>query len=381
MVNWAARADHSLPTLSSVADSSLNDCVTPESLLPPQFPAGWFSVGFSHEIAPGRSVSRRFMGQEIVVFRTESGRLHALDAYCPHLGAHLGHGGTVEREVLRCPFHGFTFDGSGACTGTPYASGRTPAIRARNWPVCEVAGAVVIYYDPQRRQPAWELVGPEAGGCWRALRTNTWRFRGHPQETSENAIDFGHLTELHGFLRTRVLDRPQLDGPRMSLKWAFTPSLGSWFNKLLSTRAGSILATATVTLEGLGFAMIETTVSPLGLNYRQLVLATPVDAEQIDFRTSVSLRRFAGQDKPSRLLRLLGEACTERLMLVAVSRELERDIAIWRTKSYLPFPQLAPGDGPIGQFRVWSRQFYQLSGRDDDMRMRDLPRQRGVRDD
>jgi phenylpropionate dioxygenase-like ring-hydroxylating dioxygenase large terminal subunit len=311
-------------------------------------------------------VARRFAGQEIVVFRTASGRLSALDAYCPHLGAHLGHGGTVAQEELRCPFHGFTFDGSGACTGSPYDGKRTPAMRVGSWPVREVAGAIMIYHDPRRREPSWELGGPAPGGRWRALRTKKWQFRGHPQETSENAVDFGHLTELHGFSRTRVLERPRLDGPRMTLKWAFAFSLGSRFEALLANRGVSMVATSKLTVDGLGFSMVETTVSPFGLSYRQLVLATPVDAEQVELRTSVSLRRFADQRKRWRPLHFVGEALIERLILAAIGRELERDIVVWRAKSYLPVPRLAPGDGPIGQYRVWARQFYQPEERADD---------------
>ena len=44
-----------------------------------------------------------------------------VDAYCAHLGAHLGVGGKVEGECIRCPFHGWRYDGeSGKCTEIPY---------------------------------------------------------------------------------------------------------------------------------------------------------------------------------------------------------------------------------------------------------------------
>ena len=40
-----------------------------------------------------------------------------LDAYCPHLGAHLAEGGRVQGESVRCPFHAWEFDGA---SGEPY---------------------------------------------------------------------------------------------------------------------------------------------------------------------------------------------------------------------------------------------------------------------
>ena len=32
-----------------------------------------------------------------------------LAAHCPHMGAHLGFGGRVVGEAIRCPMHGFSF--------------------------------------------------------------------------------------------------------------------------------------------------------------------------------------------------------------------------------------------------------------------------------
>ena len=41
-----------------------------------------------------------------------------------------------------------------------------------------------------------------------------------------------------------------------------------------------------------------------------------------------------------------------------VSRQLEQDIPIWENKVYLSRPVLCDGDGPIGVFRRWAKQFY-----------------------
>ena len=37
-----------------------------------------------------------------------------MHAFCPHMGAHLGMGGVVVGNLLQCPFHGWSFDTSGA---------------------------------------------------------------------------------------------------------------------------------------------------------------------------------------------------------------------------------------------------------------------------
>ncbi len=84
-----------------------------------------------------------YFGRELVVFRGEDGVAHVLDAHCPHLGAHLGFGGRVEGGALRCPFHGWLWNGDGRCLEVPYA-GRVPAQGAN--PV--VAGARGQRTDP-----------------------------------------------------------------------------------------------------------------------------------------------------------------------------------------------------------------------------------------
>ncbi|OXH81003.1 Rieske (2Fe-2S) protein, partial [Burkholderia multivorans] len=72
---------------------------------PMDIPFGWFCIGYSDEVAVGDVKPLRYFGKDLVMFRGESGEIGVLDAYCPHLGAHMGHGGTVEGDSLRCPFH------------------------------------------------------------------------------------------------------------------------------------------------------------------------------------------------------------------------------------------------------------------------------------
>lgn len=66
-----------------------------------------------------------FKGENLVVFRTEEGSACILNAYCPHLGAHLGVGSRVVGDCVECPFHGWQFRGNdGQCTAIPYSLGK-----------------------------------------------------------------------------------------------------------------------------------------------------------------------------------------------------------------------------------------------------------------
>ena len=55
-------------------------------------PSGWFHVLYSDELAVGQAKPLEYFSQELVAFRTESGQAKVVDAYCPHMGAHLGYG-------------------------------------------------------------------------------------------------------------------------------------------------------------------------------------------------------------------------------------------------------------------------------------------------
>ena len=59
---------------------------------PLPIPVGWFQVLFSSDLNIGDAIPLRYFGQELVAFRTENGVARVVDAYCPHMGAHLGYG-------------------------------------------------------------------------------------------------------------------------------------------------------------------------------------------------------------------------------------------------------------------------------------------------
>lgn len=94
--------------------------------IPLPMPFGWFRMAESKDLPVGEVRTVQYLGQEFVLFRGADKEAHVFDPYCPHLGAHLGYGGVVEGDAIRCPFHHWKFDGSGQCVEVPYAR-RIPA--------------------------------------------------------------------------------------------------------------------------------------------------------------------------------------------------------------------------------------------------------------
>ena len=63
---------------------------------PKPYPNGWYRVCGSEDLRKGQVLSITCCGREMVAFRGKDGRAGVLHAFCPHLGTHLGHGGTVQ---------------------------------------------------------------------------------------------------------------------------------------------------------------------------------------------------------------------------------------------------------------------------------------------
>lgn len=106
----------------------------------PAWPDAWYVVARSEELGRGAVLDGAIARQPYVVFRTESGGLAALDAHCPHMGAHLG-GGKVLGERLRCPLHHWSIDRRGDVCSAQGAQFGT----VRAWPIAERFGLVFLY--------------------------------------------------------------------------------------------------------------------------------------------------------------------------------------------------------------------------------------------
>ena len=114
--------------------------------LPAHFPNGWLRLCDSADAPMGVTQHVRLCGLDVALYRAlgESpsrsgrGRVFALDAVCPHLGANMGAGGKVVGNALECPFHGWQFAGKdGVCQSIPYASKIPSNAKVATWSVAQ----------------------------------------------------------------------------------------------------------------------------------------------------------------------------------------------------------------------------------------------------
>lgn len=307
------------------------------------FPSGWFVVATSEELVAGEILKLRYFGRDLVAFRGDDGEARVVDAYCPHLGAHLGHGGTVEGNCIRCPFHGWKFDGEGRCVEVPYAERIPPKAAIDAWVVREQDGLIHVFHGRPGEQP-FELPALETEG-WTEARMIHWRnLATHPQEVFENTVDITHIGPVHDGRGARLMHKPEREGPKLLINLEFDAP-----GDIVGMPEQLNDVHLEVTLRGLGWVVVHTHVRNVDIRARQRLYATPVDEDHIDIRGLVHVRE---QDDPTFTEEL------HELFYRAYCEDFAKDFPIWENKRYLTRPLLAKGDGPVGIYRRWCRQFY-----------------------
>ncbi|MFE9637187.1 Rieske 2Fe-2S domain-containing protein [Streptomyces sp. NPDC006463] len=300
-------------------------------------------LAFSREVRRGHVHRVRFMGDDVVLYRTQSGVARAVDPYCPHLGAHLGYGGRVDGETIVCPFHGFAYDTDGRCVRTGYGT-PPPKARLTVRHVSEVNGVILVWHHPDGQTPQWEI--PSLPDDLPAPVERTVTLTDHPQEIVENLMDIGHLTYLHGFSHASEVSPVGFDGHRMRYDLAV--------EKTFLPLGGPIGFDIRADVHGLGYFSLEFDAPRLRIRGRSLQLPTAIDPTRIQYRWTMSLLA------PHGLGRLRGPL--SRLMSGVAASVLgcegAADFTIWENKIYIENPRLAKGDGPIGAYRRWAAQFY-----------------------
>ncbi len=158
---------------------------------------GWYWLARAQTLKRGRPLGTTFMGQELVLFRGEDEQVIALDAYCPHMGAHLAEG-KVEGNQLRCFFHRWRFDEHGRCTDIPcLKQPHSSDISTRSWFVREGYGLIWVWAGKQAPTHDLPLVPELEGKPYVASLGNHFKKNCHPNVVMINAIDEQHFRSVH----------------------------------------------------------------------------------------------------------------------------------------------------------------------------------------
>ena len=160
----------------------------------------WYPLAATSEMADRWTMRVRILGEDLVLFRDRSGTFGLLGEFCPHRRASLAYG-IPEADGLRCPYHGWKFDGAGHCLdqpNEPAASAFKEKVVSTGYPVRELGGMLWGYLGPLPAPEIPHIDGFVVDGAirlvGRAVVPCNWL------QIMENSVDPIHTEWAHGHL-------------------------------------------------------------------------------------------------------------------------------------------------------------------------------------
>lgn len=308
---------------------------------PMPIPFGWYVVDYSDDLKPGDVKPVRYFAQDQVLFRTKSGEVTMLDAYCPHLGAHLGHGGLVKDECIECPFHAWQWGADGKIDNIPYAKKIPPKAKETQifkYPTVEKNNLIYAWYHPNGNNPHYEVESyPEISDPEWADKFEKFEYtiNCHIQDMAENAVDAAHFMYVHG-----VVSYPEFEVTYDEQKRYFIQEAN------METPKGTVKGKISGVSNGPGdnVTKFEGICDTLLLGS-----TTPIENEKVITRFSFLQKKINGK---------VPKGGVGAAIIADINKQVNEDIPVWENKKYAYKPVLCDKDGPIAKFRRHFATFY-----------------------
>ena len=221
-----------------------------------------------------------------------------MDAYCEHLGAHLGFGGHVEGEVIECAFT----VGSGASEGRnvcipyekrPNRGRRCAPTRSWNATSRSTSGTMSTVANPSSTFLTYSRVSRMAAVWPTTARGSLYeqRLELHPQYVLENGVDVEHFKFVHKTPIVPVFTRHDFDEPVSYVDFTIT------FEGDENQSIDDVNSGVEAINGGLGIAVTK---SSGMVDNRTISAVTPVDEHTSDVRFTVYIGRTPGSSDPAR---------------------------------------------------------------------------------
>lgn len=182
----------------------------------------WYVAAWAHEVQGDVLLSRKLLGEQVLLYRQESGAAAALVDRCSHRFAPLSIG-RREGDYVRCMYHGLVFDAAGACVEEPGRTRPSPGTAIRSYPLVERYKQLWIWMgDPALADPAlipdchWQ-----DDPAWRSIPAYI-HYDADYRLIMDNQLDFSHLSFVHegtlGGSRKIAETRPKIETTAQGLR-------------------------------------------------------------------------------------------------------------------------------------------------------------------
>jgi len=328
----------------------------------PAYANSWYKLCDVADVPRGTVKEIKALDLVLAVFRenTQEGKIHVLDAFCPHLGANMALG-KVKGASLECPFHNWQFNGEGECVHLP-GSDKLPSTKAYVYLSKIYHDAIIFWYHAEREEPNWEPdVVTEISSGQMTLRGSHYPdkpIQFHLQEFAENSVDYAHFNILHGEL---AIPRTQLKIPGIRIwhtcDWSINAEkkyISGFVNKAYLTFMGKRIPKSdgytTAAFQG-PCAIVHFRFHFEGLGDIMLI-QTHLPLEPLSVQ--VNFKWWADKKVPNWLAWYVTGIWISQVV---------NDVVVWENKKYLQKPGLSSLDGPVIPLRRWYKQFYSENSR------------------
>lgn len=330
----------------NVKDQDLPPPYIIESSLPTRYPRGWFCIGADYEFT-GEPRKLDYFGTSLVAYRGEnSGKLHVLDAYCPHMGANLAEG-CVKGDSVICPFHEWSWGSDGFCDDIPYANQIPAKARIKSWPTMEINELVYVWNDPDGGEPIPEQAIPQdevvAESGWTPWVITRTPVPNNCRELIDNMADKAHFGPVHGAQRVDKFVNISEGHTYCQLQESHTEHMG--------------ISKSKATYYGPGYMIHHQDISGgseyPSRRYISLVMNVPTGMDSFEFLAGFKERIPEGMegDREAQI------AYVNSKIDEVKERGVFADMRIWQSKTPINNPILCDGDGPVTRLRQWYDQF------------------------
>ncbi|CAG7719174.1 unnamed protein product [Allacma fusca] len=325
--------------------------------IPPPYPNGWFTLLGSEQLGKETATEVSVLGLNLVAWRGKSGKAYVADAYCPHLGAHLGVGGTVENECITCPFHGWQFHGqNGSLFNIPYSNAEAleASAKIKMHRIIERNGFIYLWHHAEGQEPFW-FPGEHKkilSGQWASCHRHEMTIGAHIQDVRENLADVNHFNVVHApgmfegilnFFSFKYQGEWTIMKDETTLKRNHMTSSVVHSVLMLFDKFSLFPTTLQFIEEGPGLSELH-----LNIGFIKSILfihVTPLEP----MTQRIVFQLYTSDWIPTLITSLL---FANSLNMVY------RDAAIWSRKTFVKSPILPKQDTSVKTFRLWFAQFY-----------------------
>jgi phenylpropionate dioxygenase-like ring-hydroxylating dioxygenase large terminal subunit len=195
----------------------------------------WYVAEWSDKVGAD-PVRVKMLGQQLVLFRDEAGKVHCLADTCLHRGGSLSKGWVTQGNVT-CPYHGWQYNGEGRCVVIPSEMDEGTKIpdkaRVDSYPTEERYGMIWVFMGDLPEEERYPIPPfPEFGDPnWRDVRSE-WVWQADSARVLENGIDIAHASWVHPMFghnhtaqRNKIIKLDRYDGWATSTNEMYPPAL------------------------------------------------------------------------------------------------------------------------------------------------------------